>query len=247
MTAPTDPTDQTDQFDQTAPDRLIEELRATVQMKDHLLQMVSHEMRTPLVSITNFASTMLRAWDVVPDDDKREYMEIILQQSTRLSRLVNDLLAVARLEAGRLRTVTERVELREVAQETVTEIATGGADISISVADDAAVTADRDHVKQILVNYVTNALKYGRGPIEIASEADGDDVRLWVEDHGDGVSEEFRPHLFEKFSQQEAAHEKVGTGLGLSIVQGLALAQHGSAWYEHADDGARFGVTIPRG
>lgn len=233
--------------DSQTPDPLIEELRATVQMKDHLLQMVSHEMRTPLVSITNFSSTMLRAWEVVPDADKREYMEIILQQSTRLSRLVNDLLAVARLEAGRLRTVTERVALREVAAETVAEIAAGDTEISVNVPDDAAVTADRDHIKQILVNYVTNALKYGRAPIEIVAEDAGADVRLWVEDHGDGVSEEFRPELFEKFSQQSATHQKIGTGLGLSIVQGLAHAQHGTAWYEQAEDRARFGVTIPRG
>jgi signal transduction histidine kinase len=137
--------------------QLVDELRATVELKDHLLQMVSHEMRTPLVSITNFSSSILGAWDVLPDEDKREYLTIINNQSTRLSRLVSDLLAVARLESGRLRTVREQVDIAEVARETIRELRPE-VEVEVRCDHDLSVTADRDHVKQILVNFLSNAL-----------------------------------------------------------------------------------------
>lgn len=228
-------------------DQVVEELKATLQMKDHLLQMVSHEMRTPLMSITNFSSTMLDSWELISDDDKKEYLEIVSTQATRLQRLVNDLLAVARLEAGRLRTVTERVELRAVAQETIAELAPDSGTVAVLCPEDLAASADRDHVKQVLVNLLSNALKYGEAPVEIDAEpAEDEMVSLWVADRGEGISDEFRPHLFEKFAQQETAHQQTGSGLGLSIVQGLAHAQHGRAWYAHRDGSACFGITVPR-
>lgn len=235
----------------TAPDdtnlaQLVDELRATVEMKDHLLQMVSHEMRTPLVSITNFSGSIISAWDVLSEDDKREYVGIINQQATRLSRLVHDLLAVARLEAGRLRTMREPVQLREVAEQTAAELATPDApEIQVRCPEDLVVLADRDHVKQILVNFVSNAIKYGREPIVIDCERRGEEIALWVADGGDGLSEEFVPHLFEKFSQQRDGDHTTGSGLGMSIVRGLAHAQRGEAWYVRTEDDVRFGVTLP--
>ncbi len=227
-------------------EQLVAELRATVELKDHLLQMVSHEMRTPLVSITNFSTSIIGSWDVLSDDDKREYVTIINQQATRLSRLVHDLLAVARLEAGRLRTVSEPVGVCDVANEVIKELATpDGPSVSVRCDDGLVVLADRDHVKQILVNFVSNAIKYGKEPIEIDGERRGDEIALWVSDGGEGLSPEYEPHLFEKFSQQRADQHATGSGLGMSIVEGLAHAQRGTAWYDRSDARVRFGVTLP--
>lgn len=226
---------------------LIAHLRATVEMKDHLLQMVSHEMRTPLISISNFSTTILASWASIPDEEKREYLTIINDQATRLSRLVNDLLAVARMESGRLRTIRERVSLHQIARETVSELMPDSESVQVDCPEDLFAVADRDHVKQILVNFVSNALKYGDAPISIqgAPASSGDSVQLWVQDHGPGVSKSFEPHLFEKFAQASDDHQRVGSGLGLAIVEGLAHAQGGRAWYARADGAARFGVDLP--
>jgi signal transduction histidine kinase len=105
--------------------------------------------------------------------------------------------------------------------------------------------ADRDHLEQILVNYVSNALKYGESPVRIDAHRRHRWVEVVVADEGDGVPEEFVPRLFEKFAQAGRIRSGSGTGLGLSIVRGLARAQGGEAWYEPVEPGSRFCVRLP--
>lgn len=226
-----------------------DELRRADQLKSDFVSMASHELRTPLTSILGFSSTLREYWASTPDEDKLEYLDVIDRQARRLSRLVNDLLAMSRIESGKLDVRAARVDVVEVAQATVASIGVPGADIAVVGPDHADVAADPDHVEQIVLNYVGNAIKYGEAPIvvEVAVARDGF-IELRVRDSGPGIESEFVGQLFEKFAQASTGSTRAasGTGLGLSIVRGLARANRGEAWYEdNAPTGSVFAVRLP--
>ena len=225
-----------------------DELRLADQLKSDFVSMASHELRTPLTSILGFSSTLRDYWDVTPDEDKLEYLDVIDRQARRLSRLVNDLLAMSRIESGKLDVRHARVDVGEVARAAVVGLGDAGADVQVTGPDHLDVHADPDHVEQIVVNFVGNALKYGEAPITVDLIDAGDTVELRVCDAGEGIPDDFAPHLFEKFAQASTGSTRgaSGTGLGLSIVQGLARANGGDAWYEpNQPRGAVFAVRLP--
>ena len=212
------------------------ELRVADQLKNDFVSMASHELRTPLTSIVGFASTLLTYWEETPEADKRTYIGVIDRQAQRLSRLVNDLLAMSRIESGSLHTRRTRVEVRVAIAQAVADLGSVADDVVVRCPDGIAAMADPDHVQQILVNYLSNAFKYGAGPVEIDACRDTRRVVLRVRDHGAGVPESFVDQLFDKFAQASTGSTRraTGTGLGLSIVRGLARANGGDAWYEPA-------------
>ena len=221
-------------------------LEHLVRLKNRFVAMVSHELRTPLTSISGFSLTMQRRWDSLPDDSKREFVHIIGEQANRLTRLVSDLLTLSRVASGALHTKPEPVEIAAAVEKTLAHL--DEHDVAVAGAPGLEVLADPDHLQQMLVNYVTNALRYGRKPIEIDWRAAGKFVEIELRDAGEGVPEEFVPHLFEEFAQTRGTSEEPapGTGLGLSIVRHLARANGGDTWYErNSPCGAVFGVRLP--
>jgi signal transduction histidine kinase len=139
--------------------------------------------------------------------------------------------------------------LSEVIAECIEDFGEQAAKIGISCPPGLRISADRDHLQQILVNFVGNAFKYGEPPISIEAREAGDWIELVVCDQGEGVPESFVPKLFDKFAQAQTGSTRnaKGTGLGLSIVRGLARAQHGEAWYEpNRPHGSCFGLRLPR-
>ena len=219
-----------------------EDLLAADEMKTHFVAVASHELRTPLTGVLGFARTLLSHWDRLPDAERKEQIALIEEQAARLSRLVDELLVMSRIDAGAVEVRAQAVDLPAAVQQAVTSLdATGTVDVA--GVNGHAVSADPDHLQQILVNYLANALRHGAPPIRISSRARDGWVELVVEDRGRGVPPEFVPRLFQKFAQARGAEG--GTGLGLSIVRGLARAQGGDVWYEPAAPGARFGVRLP--
>ena len=227
-------------------ERVNEDLQASDEMKNHFLAMASHELRTPLTAISGFSSTMLSMWEKLPDEEKHRFVGIIDQQAARLARLVSDLLTLSRIEGGKLETRPLDINLAESIEETLRELDVTQVQVACIATERAF--ADPDHLRQILVNYISNACKYGSAPIAVAVERDGDWVRVEVRDAGAGVPDEFVPHLFERFTQALSPGNLPveGTGLGLSIVKGFAQAQGGDAWYEpNQPCGSCFGVHLP--
>ena len=223
------------------------ELRVADQLKSDFVSMASHELRTPLTSIVGFASTLLSYWEQTSDADKLEYLGVIDRQAQRLSRLVNDLLAMSRIESGALSTHRVRVEMANALAQAVSDMGASADGVSLRCDEGVAALADPDHLQQILVNYLSNAVKYGAAPVEVVawSEEPGW-VVVRVRDPGQGVAPEFVDHLFDKFSQASTGSTRraTGTGLGLSIVRGLAQANGGTAWYEPATPGSVFCVRL---
>jgi PAS domain S-box-containing protein len=208
--------------------------------------MASHELRTPLTAVAGFATTLLDRWDSLSDDDRRSFIGIIDTQSARLSRLVNDVLMVSRIDSDSLARPSETARIAEA----VAATATAFEDVMFEVDVDPELTvavAD-DHLQQVLFNLVGNARLHGAPPVTIrARPVDDQDVILEVCDSGPGVSPEFAPKLFEKFSQEHGTGSSGGgSGLGLSIVAGIASAYGGEAWYEpNTPSGACFSVRLP--
>jgi signal transduction histidine kinase len=223
-----------------------DKLRRLDRLKSEFVAMASHELRTPLASITGFSSTMLELWDTIPEEDKFHYVEIIDGQSKRLARLVEDLLTVSNIESGEIRTTPVAINIRNAVEQAIRELGVDG--IVVACDEDIEAYADADHVQQILVNFISNAIKYGAAPIHVDTVAEEGGVCIRVTDAGVGVPAPFVPHLFERFSRSgdSQAADGTGTGLGLSITDGLARAQGGTVWYEpHAPTGARFVVRLP--
>jgi len=225
-----------------------DELRRTDELKSQFLAMASHELRTPLTAIEGFTSTMLHRWDELSDDEKVGFLEIVDVQSRRLSQLVDDLLTLSRVESGKLHVDRIAVDLSLLTRRVLRELDLEGR-VAVEGADDNVVAlADETLLAQIVINFVSNAYKYGQPPFEVVLRENEGWVELSVCDHGPGVPAEFLDHLFEPFAR--ARHDgsaPPGSGLGLSIVRGLAEAQGGDAWYEHAEGaGARFSVRVPR-
>jgi two-component system phosphate regulon sensor histidine kinase PhoR len=229
---------------------------------------VSHELRTPLTSIQGYAETLL---DSTPDNTlpSREFLEIIRKNSSRMSRLTEDLLTLARVESGETRFDAEPVPPTEIlhdAEESFREIARGhGIDLQIKdvqVQDGQnppaenlpLVLADREAIHQVFSNLIDNALKYGSknspsgARIVLGARKIPHAVEFFVQDFGAGIASEHLPRLFERFYRVDKARsrESGGTGLGLAIAKHIVLAHGGTIRAEsELAHGSTFLFTLP--
>ncbi|MBD0330304.1 MAG: PAS domain S-box protein [Thermoleophilia bacterium] len=221
-----------------------DEVRRASELKSQFVAITSHELRTPLTSIGGFAQTLLARWEQVRDEDKRRLLESIDAQAARLRRLVDDLLLVSRIEAGRLHGNPRPVDLADTARAVAAELALDDA-VTVEADEGVLASADPDHAHHVLVNYLENARRYGHPPYTVVVRGEEASVVVSVCDSGDGVDPQFVASLFDSFTQ--ASPDRAGSGLGLAIVRGLAEAAGGEAWYEpHEPRGARFLVRLPR-
>ena len=215
-------------------------------MKDGFVASVSHDLRTPLTSIRGFTTTLTERWPQLADKDKLTFLHTIDSQAKRLNRLVDSVLLLSRIRAGRMSTVRKPLEIADTAREAVAEL---GLDVQVEVSGETAavVEADPDQIHQIFVNLLVNAHRYGTPPIRIQIEKDDRYVTARVSDEGDGVPVEFVPHLFDSFTQATNARTGPGSGLGLAIVKGLVETAGGEVWYENLQPrGACFSIRLDR-
>lgn len=229
-------------------ERANEELRLANRAKDEFLSVASHELRTPLTTILGFVETLRDRGDQLGAERQQEFLEVLHRQSARLYRLVDDLLEMSRITAGRAGGHPEAVALGPVVAELLGDLALHGPDVVVTGVRDAVAFAEPDHIRRMLTNLLENAAKYGRPPIVIDVAATATEVVVSVRDHGPGVPADFVPRLFERFSQASTGTTRsaTGTGLGLSIVKDLARLNGGRVGYQPADPGARFTVWMPR-
>jgi PAS domain S-box-containing protein len=233
--------------DRKRAERAIEHARAevarAVEMKSEFVAIASHELRTPLTSISGFARTIVEHWDTLADGEKRHYLAIVDEQADRLRRLVDNVLLLARFENQTIRAQAAPVAVAEVARAVLAERHAEKL-FELDASERAVAYADPDHIHQILVNYVANALAYGSPPYHVEFQRSAALVTVRVRDAGPGVPDPFVPRLFDTFAR--GAREPAGTGLGLAIVKRLALAAGGDAWYEpNSPQGACFCVSLP--
>ena len=214
---------------------------------------VSHELKTPLTSIRGFLET-LRAGEDLPQETRQRFYDIMDVESIRLENLINDILSLSEIEQGEVKQ-KESFDLREVVDEVLVLLddkASARKTVLLSdpVDEPLAVSADRDHIKQILINLIDNAIKYGRegGRVMVSTHRDEEDqVVIEVTDDGPGIPYENQKRIFERFYRVDKgrSRELGGTGLGLSIVKHLAQLYHGEATLSSVPgQGSSFKVTL---
>ncbi len=232
-----------------------EHLAELHRMKSQFIAAVSHELRTPLTSISAYAET-LRAGDIATGEDTRDrFLRVIHDESRRLTRIVDDILDLATMDAGRVRMSCRRVDLKEVVADAYDVIRPLAEEKNIRVEhrvdSEASVHADGDLLKQLAVNLLENAVKFtpSQGHVTIELQTDATAVRLVVQDDGPGIPEDKLDAVFERFYQVDGSNERShgGSGLGLAIARSIATWHDGRIWAESGEgDGARFVVSLPR-
>lgn len=224
--------------------------RRAAEMKTEFVSMVTHELRTPLTNIAGFAMTMRDTWRDLGPEDAEEFLRIIVGEAEHLANLVDDVLAIPRLEAGRLLVETVDFPLQPAAFRITDLIFPAGGDRSASVAVSGRVWvhADPNRVEQVLRNLLENARKYGGGEIRVDATEHGDEWIVVVADNGPGVAPEHRERIFGAFEQVTAgdARSDTGFGLGLAVARHLVEAMGGRIWYEPGFPvGSRFCFSLP--
>jgi two-component system, OmpR family, phosphate regulon sensor histidine kinase PhoR len=213
---------------------------------------VSHELRTPLTSIQGYAETLL---DGSPESNhSREFLEIIRKNASRMSRLTEDLLTLARVESGEQRFDVQPVtpaQLLQDAVESFQELARAqGIELQVEDAAPGPVTADSEAIHQVFSNLMDNALKYAAsgGRLVLGARPTEGCVEFYVRDFGTGIPSEHLPRLFERFYRVDKARsrESGGTGLGLAIAKHIVLAHEGTIRAEsELNHGSVFLFTLP--
>jgi len=225
--------------------------RRAAEIKTEFVSMVTHELRTPLTNIAGFAMTMRDSWRDLGPEDAEEFLRIIVGEAEHLANLVDDVLAIPRLEAGRLLVETVDFALAPAAFRITDLIFPAGGDRSASVAVSGRVRvhADPNRVEQILRNLLENARKYGGDEIRVDATEHGNEWIVVVADNGPGVPAEHRERIFGAFEQVTGgdARSDTGFGLGLAVARHLVEAMGGRIWYEPGFPvGARFCFSLPR-
>lgn len=232
----------------------ITEMKSIDKMKSSFVAMASHELRTPLTAIKGFVSTLLMDAEFTLDE-RREFYGIIDQECDRLTRLINDLLNTARIEAREsLKPHYTNVDVRAVLEKAVMiqRQATQRHTIFLDAADDMPViVGDEDKFDQILTNLLNNAIKYSPngGQITVHAKNEGETLLVGVEDQGLGIPKDHLARVFDKFHRvnNEDNRRIYGTGLGLFLVRHLIETVHlGKIWVEsEVGKGSTFWFRIP--
>ena len=235
-----------------------ERLRHVDQLKDEFLATVSHELRTPLTSIRSFSEILLDTPDLEAEE-RAHFLQIIVRESERLTRLINDFLDLAKIESGKMEWQDEDCRLAEIIEQAANATSSlfNERQVALSLAlcaNDAPVRCDRDRMVQVVINLLGNAAKFvpdGQGRVAVELGRSGDGYLVRVEDNGPGVPQPYREAIFEKFRQVSGSGSLLkdkpkGTGLGLAICRQIVEHFGGRIWAEDASlGGAAVCFTLP--
>jgi len=229
-------------------------LRALDTQKDDFLSQVSHELRTPMTSIRSFSEILVDDTEISTDERTR-FVAIIHDESIRLTRLLDELLDINRLEAGTAELHLEPIDVNAAVTKALDTISgmtrSAGMAVSMSLAPDLlSVHANDDRLRQVLINILSNAVRYNDADepeIEVRTQVRNGAVHVDVIDNGGGVSQEDAAMVFEKFARGSRSDRSRGAGLGLPISRAIMRAMRSDLTLEFAPDGTSFfRLSLPR-
>jgi PAS domain S-box-containing protein len=227
-------------------------LREIDKMKSEFLSNVSHELRTPLQSIGGFTKLIMNGQ--VPDPaTQQEFLQIIDREALHLGNLINSLLDMSRLEAGRFQINRKLIPVRDYFTDPVKSFYSLARDKNITLSENIPeqlpeMEVDGERLRQVVINLLGNAIKFSDpgGSVTIKVEKQKDQMLFQVSDHGIGISEAAKAHLFERFFRAEGEMVRGGTGLGLYISKQIIEAHGGRIWADSKlGEGSTFSFTLP--
>ncbi|HEY5660709.1 MAG TPA: GAF domain-containing sensor histidine kinase [Gaiellaceae bacterium] len=222
-----------------------DEVVRLTELQREFVSLAAHELRTPAATVYGLAATL--AHRQLAPEMVEQLQQTLHEQAERMSRLVEQLLDMSRLDAAAIRVDPEPLALRSELQHIVHATALGREHLVEIDAPDTTVVADRAVLERVIGNLLTNALRYGAEPIRIVAHETESQLCISVRDSGTGIDPDFVPQLFDRFQRSDAARQSgTGAGLGLSIARLYARAHGGDLVYEpEGDSGARFDLVLP--
>jgi signal transduction histidine kinase/CheY-like chemotaxis protein len=234
----------------------ITRLRELDLMKDEFVSIVSHELRTPLTAIRGSLQLLLAEESSIPDPDNRQLLRVALRSCERLVRIINDMLDVSKIEAGRLRLSRTRLAVIDVVRHSIEGVRPLAEEASVRLIMDVPdsigdIVADADRLTQAVVNLLSNAVKFApaTSAVEVRARDDGSAVSISVSDSGQGIHPDDISRLFQKFQQLDGSGTRRagGTGLGLAITKGIVEEHGGTIAVESVvGEGTTFTLRLPR-
>ena len=221
-------------------------------MKSDFVSTVSHEFKNPLTAIRQYAE-MLQAGRVPSESRRRQYYDVLVEQSERLSILIDNVLDFARMEEGRKMFAFERMDISGLLREIVARLQHSheGFQIHAQIPEPLpAVNVDRLALSQVLINLLDNAIKYSGDAkrIEVRAFAENQHLTIAVQDHGIGIAKKETAKIFERFYRGSDQHNHTvkGTGLGLALVKQIVQVHHGAIHVEsEPGKGSTFTIRLP--
>lgn len=236
----------------------LQELKEIDKIKTELISNVSHELRTPLTSIKAYTETLIALCDDgnIDVESAREFLCTIDEESERLTSMISDLLDLSRLESGKVNLVRERFDMKKLAESVITLLnklaVKKDIQIEIEVGDEMSPMCwgDYDKIKQVMINLISNAIKYNNagGTIKVLMTVEENGLVCIVKDNGYGIPEKDIPFIFDKFFRVDSSFtsEESGSGIGLSIVKSIIEAHGGSINVKSTEgEGSEFYFNLP--
>ncbi|SMD42861.1 Na+/proline symporter [Aquiflexum balticum DSM 16537] len=221
--------------------KMNETLRLNDMLKDEFISTVTHEMKTPITSIRAFSEILLD--DDLPESDKKRFLDIIIQETNRMTRLIDQVLDLERFDSGRQELNLEKADIRililQTAESMLQVFKEKNIDFNIEIAyDEFQLLVDEDRLKQVILNLLSNASKFAKNKIVLKTYLKDHDLYLQVIDDGKGVPEEEAPYIFDKFFQakNQTSKKPIGSGLGLAISKKI-IEYHGGKISVSKQDG----------
>lgn len=205
----------------------------------------SHELRSPASAVYGAVATLRERAGTLSADQRAELEDTLWEQSSRLRRLIEQLLDLSRLDTNAVKIDPRPLVLHRVLAEIAADVdrAGGARQTVLEVDDDLAVVVDPLTIERVVGNLLVNAHRHGRPPVTLAARRSDTHLRITVDDEGEGISEELRERLFERF--ERGSHDGEGSGLGLAIAKAYARAHGGDVVYEPRAGGTRFELVLP--
>jgi len=232
----------------------ITELRRLEQVRTDFAANVSHELKTPLTSIRGFVET-LQAGAIDNPEMAHKFLNIIMMETERLTRLINDILSISKLESGDDEVAIERIRLDKKAQDVCDMLSIHAQEKQVTVNcatgnTPVYIMGNPDRVEQLLINLTENAIKYNEpgGSVTVQVFANDKEANVTISDTGIGIAEENLPRLFERFYRVDKGRSRQmgGTGLGLAIVKHIVRSMDGEIEvHSKLGEGTEFLVTLP--
>ena len=208
---------------------------------------MGHDVRTPLALVLGHLEELSATWEEETEETKQMRVDKAFGAARRLSALIDDILAMANFDSGTIATRPVRADLREVITEALAGLH-GASKVEVHIDGSPVSYIDPFHLRQMVANLVSNALRYGALPVVVTVLEDADGVSLEVTDAGEGVPEDFVPRLFDRFTRATTgtAVQQSGSGFGLYIVNRLAEANGCRLTYSPGvPSGSRFRLELP--